>query len=338
MKKTLFLLAGGLLLLSNKSNAQITVTSTNFATVGDQVIMSNDTTTTMSVMASGTSLSFDFTALNAHSDDTIDFVNPSSTPYAADFPTSNMALDYNDGSYIFTNSTASIIEVTGAILLGVPIKATNPQTMISFPSNYGDYNVDTYELKGQVAGSTVGLPYDSVRITVSGTKYSHVDAWGLLNTPNASFSVLRINDTVYENQFAEGKAFGVWSPLLNQDDTTYSHTYASDYANSKFMVVSYDYNPATGQTDGTIEWVKLGIAGIEENNLNFAIYPNPTNDLLNVSTLEKIESITITDLTGKVVLSNNLKNNINVSSLTNGNYFISVKSNNKIATQKFVKL
>lgn len=86
----------------------------------------------------------------------------------------------------------------------------------------------------------------------------------------------------------------------------------------------------------------------QDNNFeNLVFYPNPTNNLLNISSGTSLQNakISIYDITGRV-LSNrvniNLINNnsitLNVSNLASGNYFITIESDdNKKSTKQFIK-
>lgn len=73
----------------------------------------------------------------------------------------------------------------------------------------------------------------------------------------------------------------------------------------------------------------------QENNL---IYPNPANTEINIG-LNSTENsqIEILNSLGEVVIKKQNQNNIDISNLTNGLYIISVKQNQKIAKQKFIK-
>lgn len=75
---------------------------------------------------------------------------------------------------------------------------------------------------------------------------------------------------------------------------------------------------------------------------HFILFPNPTKNILNISSKENItiESIQIYNNLGKCVLD--LKNqktfsNTDVSRLAKGVYFIKINSNKKITTNKFIK-
>ena len=72
---------------------------------------------------------------------------------------------------------------------------------------------------------------------------------------------------------------------------------------------------------------------------NFSIYPNPVNNVLNISVKNEmtINSLTITDLNGRVVSSSSSSTSIDVSNLSSGVYFVSIETNEGKGTSKFVK-
>lgn len=76
---------------------------------------------------------------------------------------------------------------------------------------------------------------------------------------------------------------------------------------------------------------------------NFTVFPNPANDILNITAKNntEIKGIQITDLNGRVVKKMNQQTQaevqINVADLTAGAYFISVETNDGNATSKFLK-
>ncbi|MBC7641439.1 MAG: T9SS type A sorting domain-containing protein [Flavobacterium sp.] len=75
-----------------------------------------------------------------------------------------------------------------------------------------------------------------------------------------------------------------------------------------------------------------------ERKSHFTIYPNPTNSILNITTLEKINTINIVDILGRKTNITNFENNkIDVSNLQNGVYFLEIGSKNGSQVQKFIK-
>lgn len=80
--------------------------------------------------------------------------------------------------------------------------------------------------------------------------------------------------------------------------------------------------------------------GINEVNLsqNVSIYPNPVKSQIYLNTDEKIESMNIVDLYGKTIVSNIMVNTIiDVTSLSNGIYFLQISTDKGLVSKKFIK-
>lgn len=79
---------------------------------------------------------------------------------------------------------------------------------------------------------------------------------------------------------------------------------------------------------------------LEDRNINFKIYPNPTESILNIEIQNSDNAfIEITNILGEIILAKQLKESvINISSIQCGVYFITLKINGKyIAQQKIIK-
>lgn len=84
---------------------------------------------------------------------------------------------------------------------------------------------------------------------------------------------------------------------------------------------------ATAVTLGTDNYSKF----------DFSLYPNPTDNVLNIEMANKIKSVEIYNIRGQKVLLSN-KKQINVSELKSGIYLIKIQDiENKIIAKKFVK-
>ena len=83
------------------------------------------------------------------------------------------------------------------------------------------------------------------------------------------------------------------------------------------------------------------VLGVEENSFeDFKFYPNPAQDILNISAIENVENISIYSLLGqKMIQVSPNKNNpsIDISSLATGLYIMQVGVNGQSATYKIVK-
>jgi len=82
-----------------------------------------------------------------------------------------------------------------------------------------------------------------------------------------------------------------------------------------------------------------GINNTESIITELEIYPNPANETINLQNIQPNTLITITNITGQIILQTSLNqsNQINISNLTSGLYFIQSQSNNNFQTTKFIK-
>jgi hypothetical protein len=84
-----------------------------------------------------------------------------------------------------------------------------------------------------------------------------------------------------------------------------------------------------------------GLASVNDySTFKFSVYPNPANDVINVSYADAINTITITDLNGRVVKQVVLGANeaqINIADLSQGVYILNASANGKSITEKIVK-
>lgn len=82
----------------------------------------------------------------------------------------------------------------------------------------------------------------------------------------------------------------------------------------------------------------ISINSIEEDLERVNIYPNPAQDIINISNLRTKSDIILYDVLGRVkyLSSNNIISNINVSNLESGIYYLSIKSNNSVVTKKII--
>jgi trimeric autotransporter adhesin len=105
------------------------------------------------------------------------------------------------------------------------------------------------------------------------------------------------------------------------------------------MFLADEYNNVIREVKG----LPNGINQIRASNFQFSIFPNPVNQTLNLKfngQITGLATLTIMDITGKVVLSQSMVTNtlqIDVSSLSPGMYFICIKNKDIPITQKFIK-
>ena len=113
--------------------------------------------------------------------------------------------------------------------------------------------------------------------------------------------------------------------------------YVYDSGNKPFFIVKLDSNGC----DSSVNYCQT--VGINEQAINnqLKIYPNPTNDVLNIEisypSIPETSKIQITDLLGRTVLESKLCTQINVKDLTSGIYLLQLYDKEKlIAIEKIM--
>lgn len=111
-------------------------------------------------------------------------------------------------------------------------------------------------------------------------------------------------------------------------------------------LIHYKEASGTGGTSSTGSQIALEVTqtlNLDNNNLvSLSIYPNPTSSVLNINVkTENSYQYTLTDLTGKQVLSgavSNLESKVDLSGLNSAIYILNIKQNNNtIESYKIVK-
>lgn len=81
--------------------------------------------------------------------------------------------------------------------------------------------------------------------------------------------------------------------------------------------------------------------GTEDFNVSeFKMYPNPANDIVNLSSNSVIENITVYNTLGQIVSRQTSSSNevsINVSGLSKGVYILTAQVGNELVRKQFIK-
>lgn len=100
----------------------------------------------------------------------------------------------------------------------------------------------------------------------------------------------------------------------------------------------FNYNPT-----GIMRLVgdtPLSTTVIDNASLQFNIFPNPTNKMLNIENLPDNSGIRVIDRYGRIILSQKSTpekfNTLDVSTLLAGTYFLQIEHNGKVSNKKFI--
>lgn len=77
-------------------------------------------------------------------------------------------------------------------------------------------------------------------------------------------------------------------------------------------------------------------SGVEDHSkAEFALYPNPTTGLVNLS--EVVSHVEIYDFSGRMVMADENVNSVNLNTQANGVYIFRITTTNNVITKKVVK-
>jgi hypothetical protein len=218
---------------------------------------------------------------------TLEYVSPGDTPFASDFPTSNLAFiipfsefGYSGVGYNYINVQSN--QVTG---LGFAAQISEPDTsfynfsdeeLVPLPVTYGDSwtstNIDTFEI----------IPGFGT-ITISNLE-TMVDGYGTVRLPAGDFESLRVRDEDEEIQLT------LIGGVVGFADTTYYINYSwigkesfllaeiestEDEQNPNFTQA--EYVQFTTSTDGATALVDDDLMVLPKEMILHSNYPNPFN-------------------------------------------------------------
>jgi len=131
--------------------------------------------------------------------------------------------------------------------------------------------------------------------------------------------------------------FNLAPNLAAGDPVYYGWVRVNIDASGNVTYKDYAYNATAGTPIDTGEMP--GNAINDSNILEITIYPNPVNNQLHINTDNKITAVSIWNLDGKEVYSQeNPSNTVNISFIPAGVYFVKVKMADKISVKKIIKL
>ena len=355
-----------LLLCVTALNAQITVNRSHLVTAGQKTVQATSNSSHAKA-ASGSSMNWNFSDLNADEVDSLRFGLPFWYEGYQNFPQANLAqksFDETDSSVVYLkadNSELRLIGVYDYSYEGQGPFILNTRIM-AFPctynSNFNETNTSvltTFEL-GLDPDSTGPIPFiDSIRVNLIRTVKSNVDGWGNMQTPLGTYPALKQTNLEISSQSFAMKTGGNWinipSFLLSQlgfpsipPDSNYSVNFWTNDASVAFPLVSYNYGPSEDSVSN-VNWLmtKPQASGINTlKQAGIAVYPNPVADLLTVDLKTKIVRLQIINSEGRLLYQKDVSETeqIALGNYQAGIYLLQVTdlaSGELIGTQKIIK-
>lgn len=272
---------------------------------------------------------------------TIDVLNATTTPFAADFPVSTAATRLENFTYTFIKSTATERSSDGYVLEGTDIGdvkakfSSDAQMLMNYPSAVGASIVDSFA--GTLSFVYSGIPQNPA---CTGISYATYDGIGSLVQPNGvtltNISRYNFSDTLWTTIPVIGAAQIVRSQYEYYDLSATNHLPVFLHISAKLLSAFPD--PLIDATVVLSEVSGPTTASIGENEfVNVKVYPNPAKDILSIDNLPSNASVSLMDLSGRTVsILNTNANSFDVSSLSKGVYILKIKSVNNSITQNVI--
>jgi hypothetical protein len=345
------------------ANSQITVTDVDIMDVGDIIYMAYDNAPTISIGNSGANQVWDFSSLQVSSSEVIDILSPNNTPHLNSYPSSNVCVEV-DGDFLYFNKSSS-----GILALGQGDSVFQQPTMfMPLPLTYGMNHVDgpVTIIDSLIGGPTVNLLLasqglsamlltfgaaqvaDSINIIVNMTNTFDVDAYGTVNMPNGSYDALRVQTTtqtssdvlVYCTDTLTGSGSGWYSTPFTSVVNEQGCYFMSNDPAIRFALVDVALDSSLNIEEVAFLTGPLSNTAVDIEKNGLKIFPIPSSYDINISSdgIVKCKYFEIFNLSGQVVLSEELNNNtkIDVSRLKKSTYILKIYTDQGVTQKKIV--
>lgn len=239
-------------------------------------------------------------------------------------------------SRIYSKNVSNEVSITAVKNSQIELNfVTDNATLGTFPLNYG------YSLTDNLAGTYINGTYTG---TCNGTITTSVDGFGTLNSNVDNTGVISQQVTRLKSVQNITLNYSILTNVGTIVQTVYNY-YTSGSSTPVFRTTKIVVNVPLLSIDQTIEQMerKLIFIGVNENEASantILMLPNPTEDVLTINnkTMEAIQSISITDMSGRVVMqSNGNVSSLSISHLQKGLYIANIETGAKTLTQKIIK-
>jgi hypothetical protein len=218
----------------------------------------------------------------------------------------------------------------------VPAKADTTDVIYKLPFDFNDSWDSTSYLFLDIN------PVYDAKFKRHQSRSSIVDGWGQITTPFGTFDALRVkSEVMYTDSVYFDLGFGAaWTELPTPSDAEYTWWTNNNKIPVLKIVVQNGISSLIEYRDRE---VVIG-AGVDDTNkeLGFSVYPNPTNQILNIKCSEKSNTILeMIDMSGRVMDRREIvggKLVLDVESFEPGTYLVKLISDTKTSAKTiFIK-
>ncbi len=341
MKKVLLF---GALICSSVALSQ-SLTQANEPTIGEvQSMYLCDSFANQYPGVTGNGVTWDYSNLQGYSGITRDLscLDATTAPNAADFPTSVKVLDIQGSITSYWNSTATERSSQGFVFSEptfgdvVVSFSTDEQILVQYPFALGNSFSDPF-------AGTLEYDFGGPQSTpATGNAHASIDGQGTLELMSNTYTdVIRFHsvDTSTANITLLGGDVEIIRNIYEYYDIANQNLPVLLVANIVLQQVGGGA-PLTEQTLVLSKDAPTEFVGLEDNAIDFSIYPNPTTDFVTIKgNFTEDATASIFDRSGRVIGVQEISNGgqVDLSALADGMYMLQISNNGTSTTKSIVK-
>lgn len=339
MKKVLGIVLAAL--CAGSALAQITVNSSHAPAIGTTMSSFGTTSNVNWTPGSGSNQTWNVSGFEFIQDGGGTYVVPSSTPYAATFPTATHCVTAGDNVWTYYRVANDGLYYSGQVVLADTleiIQDTEPDALVMrFPCTMGTNWTSVMRISFEIIPGFVSTTVDS--------SLNSVDGWGNLTAPGWTEAALRVASHGYLSSFMNGVPVGETTEDWSYFWITQNGNRGARYSNPDATGPNFTDGEVGYTTDGTSDAGPVRGPVAESFKLS-QNYPNPFNPSttlpIELAKSGKVE-LTIYNEMGQVVTQMNYdlgagQHNLPIdgSAWSSGNYFAKVMAGNEVQSTRMV--
>jgi len=326
--KKIYLTCLAILAIQSGIQAQLILTkAANEPIAGDSWTTKKFDSTTVVSKNTGTGQTWNFNNLTATSfTEVVTYTNSSSTAGYSFFPTSTLAEIKGGSETGYYNTSGANFEFQGFYDSNGPttLNLSNTAIMAAWPISYGSVNADP--LSGTMTSGTMSINWN-------GTITTNAAGSGTVILPggNTFSNCLMVVSNI--------------SISIGATDTYSEKRYSFYHSSNKFPIAEFKYETSTSGTttstyfafNATQSALTTGVNDLSNKTEHLLIYPNPAKDWISIETgVDHMLSVEICDVTGKVLLKENVTRGVDISGLLTGLYLLNIETDSGKMTKRLI--
>lgn len=238
--------------------------------------------------------------------------------------------DTHDFSVMTDLDATTLGSYSGPALGDVTVTYVNPLIEYKFPITYQQQFDDPYEFNS--VSAAIGNTNETGQVSVT------VDGYGTVITPKGTYpNVLRIKRMRTATQTIASVPVPLVATYVNE---SYQWVSQTDGMVLSFAINTFVFNGNTNVSKSVsyLDTAVLSTANLDSKKEAISVYPNPSTDFITIASKEGLKKVTVSSLEGRIVVTAENVDKVDVSKLAKGVYILQGElKNGTIVSKKIIK-